>query len=150
MTQSADDTPRVWHSTPLRVPLYEVDLGQAVYHGSYFHLLELGRECFLRDLGYPYKRFMDQSLHLTIVELTCNYRKSLRYDDSIEVRTAVGWWRSRSLGFEQAVYRAKPDGESELCTQASMSMVCVRFTGQPTVIPADFLDLLKAWLQRGR
>jgi len=148
MSQLPTDAPLVWHTTSLRVPLFEVDLGQAVYHGNYFHLLELGRECFLRDLGYPYKHFMDQSMHLTIVELTCNYRKSLRYDDEIEVRTAVSWWRSRSLAFEQAIHRMGASGESELCTQATLNMVCVRFSGQPTVIPRDFLELVKSWLNR--
>jgi acyl-CoA thioester hydrolase len=148
MSQLSADTPLVWHTTSMRIPLFEVDLGQAVYHGNYFHLLELGRESFLRDLGYPYKHFMDQSMHLTIVELTCNYRKSLRYDDAIEVRTAVSWWRSRSLAFEQAVYRTGAAGEPELCTQATLNMVCVRFSGKPTVLPRDFLDLLTQWLNQ--
>lgn len=146
MTQTNPEASLVWHSTSLRIPLFEVDLGQAVYHGNYFHLFELGRESFLRNLGYPYKRFMDQSLHLTIVELTCHYRKSLRYDDSIEVRSAVRWWRSRSLAFEQTITRAGTTGEPELCAQATLNMVCVRFTGQPTVIPKDFLELLQRWV----
>lgn len=145
MPQATSDVPLVWHSTPLRVPLFEVDLGQAVYHGNYFHLLELGRESYLRQVGYPYKQFMDLSMHLTIVEVTCNYRKSLRYDDEIEVRSAVIWWRSRSLGFEQEIYRPGDSGEPELCFKATLSMVCVRFTGQPTVLPKPFLDALKRW-----
>jgi acyl-CoA thioester hydrolase len=148
MVQATPDVTLVWHKTSLRVPLYEVDLGQAVYHGNYFHLLELGRESFLRHLGYPYRRFMDQNMHLTIVELTCNYRKSLRYDDEIEVRTAVRWWRSRSLAFDQAIYRAGPSGEPDLCAGATLNMVCVRFSGQPAAIPKDFLDLLERWVNR--
>lgn len=137
------------HRTPLRVPLFEVDLGQAVYHGNYFHLLELGREAFLRDLGYPYRRFMNQQLHLTIVEASCSYRRPLLYDDSIEVHTAVSWWRSRSLAFAQAIYRIEEPGGMVLCTQATLNMVCVRFSGQPTVLPKDFTDLLQEWVNRG-
>jgi acyl-CoA thioester hydrolase len=148
MSQQSEDAPLIWHTTRLRVPLFEVDLGQAVYHGNYFHLLELGREAFLRDLGYPYKRFMDQSLHLTLVEVTCNYRKSLRYDDEIQVGTAVSWVRSRSLGFEQAIHRPGSGGDLELCTQVTLNMVCVRFSGQPAVIPREFLDLLKRWREQ--
>ena len=79
-TDFGDEAPKVWHKTRLRVPLYEVDLGHAVYHGNYFHLLELAREGFLRDLGYPYRRFMDEQLHLTVVEASCSYWRSLRYD----------------------------------------------------------------------
>lgn len=134
-----------WHTTAVRVPLYEVDLGQAVYHGNYFHLLELGRESFLRDLGYPYRRFMEQQLHLTIVEASCSYRRPLHYDDLLEVRTRVEGWRSRSLVFAQTIYRDEGAAGMALCTEATLKMVCVRFSGQPTLLPTAFVDILKNW-----
>lgn len=144
-----DEPSRRWHRTQLRVPLFEVDLGQAVYHGNYYHLLELGREDFLRDLAYPYRRFMDQRLHLTIVEASCTYRRPLHYDDIIEVQTRVDWWRSRSLAFSQVIYRKEDPEGMVLCTEATLNMVCVRFTGQPTVLPVEFVDILKQWVDRG-
>ena len=137
------ETATPYHRTELRVPLFEVDLGQAVYHGNYFHLLELGREDFLRWLGYPYRSFMDRQLHLTIVELSCAYRKALRYDERIEIHSAVMWWRSRSLAFEQRIYRVADSGDSELCTTATLNMVCVNFSGRPAVLPADFVAMLR-------
>jgi acyl-CoA thioester hydrolase len=140
-----DAAPKVLHKTRLRVPLYEVDLGHAVYHGNYFHLLELAREGFLRDLGYPYRRFMDQQLHLTVVEASCSYRRSLHYDDLIEVHTGVLWWRRRSMAFAQAIYRDEGEQGPALCTRATLNMVCVRFTGQATTLPAEFVALLKEW-----
>lgn len=141
---SKETSPSIWHKAKLRVPLFEVDLGQAVYHGNYFHLFELGREAFLRDLGYPYKRFMEQQMHLTVVEATCSYRRPIHYDDLIEVQTAISGWRTRSLTFLQNVSRS--DGENEvaaLCTSVTFKMVCVRFSGQPTLLPEDFVRLLK-------
>lgn len=134
------------HRTELRVPLFEVDLGQAVYHGNYFHLFELGREDYLRQLGYPYRRLMDQQLHLTIVEVTCAYRKPLHYDELIEIHSAVTWWRSRSLAFQQSIYRPTSGGATELCTSATLNMVCVQFSGRPTVLPPDFVALLQQWI----
>ena len=133
------------HKTLLRVPLYEVDLGHAVYHGNYYHLFELAREEFLRDLGHPYRRFMENQLHLTVVETSCLYRRSLRYDESIEVHTSIKWWRSRSLCFSQSIYRDENEKGLILCTEATLNMVCVRFTGQPTTLPAEFVELLKHW-----
>jgi acyl-CoA thioester hydrolase len=144
-----DEAPRVWHKTRLRVPLYEVDLGHAVYHGNYFHLLELAREGFLRDLGYPYRRFMDIQLHLTVVEASCSYRRSLHYDDLIEVHTGVLGWRRRSMAFAQAIYRDEGEQGPTVCTRATLNMVCVRFTGQPTTLPAEFVALLKEWGKPG-
>lgn len=147
MANLADETvilssPRP-HKTRLRVPLFEVDLGQAVYHGNYFHLFELAREDYLRQLGYPYKRFMDQQLHLTLVEVSCSYRRSLHYDDQIEVATGLLWRRSRSLAFSQEIYRTEKDGRLALCTKATLNMVCVDFTGKPTTLPVEFVDLLE-------
>jgi acyl-CoA thioester hydrolase len=131
-----------WHTVSMRVPLFEVDLGQAVYHGNYYHFLEVGRSELLRDLGYPYSRFMDQQLHLTIVEASCSYRKSLHYDDLIEIRTGIAWCRRRSIGFSQQIWRIAESEPGELCTRADVRMVCVRFSGQPTTLPQDFVDLL--------
>ena len=141
-TATTGQSPIAWHKTRLRIPLFEVDLGQAVYHGNYYHLFELGREDFLRDLGYPYRRFMDQELHLTVVEATCSYRKSLRYDDLIEIASGILWLRSRSLAFCQEIFREEADGELVLCTQATINMVCVSFSGRPTVLPPEFVKLL--------
>lgn len=146
-SKSRHEPSRGWHKTPLRVPLFEVDLGHAVYHGNYFHLLELGREAFLRDLGYPYRRFMEQQLHLTIVEAACSYRRPLLYDDLIEIQTRVDGWRSRSLAFSQAIYRREATEGLVLCTEASLKMVCVRFSGQPTVLPTEFAGLLDEWVR---
>lgn len=139
-----------WHRTPLRVPLFEVDLGQAVYHGNYFHLFELGREAFLRDLGYPYHRFMAQQLHLTLVEASCRYRRPLHYDDLIQIQTRVAGWRSRSLAFSQAIYRQETPETQVLCTEATLKMVCVRFTGEPTLLPPEFVDVLREWMERAK
>jgi acyl-CoA thioester hydrolase len=143
-TAAGEDNPASagWHVTGMRVPLFEVDLGQAVYHGNYFHLFETARGEFLRDIGYPYRRFMDQQLHLTIVEASCSYRKSLRYDDTITIYTGIPWWRRRSLAFSQQIFRVTEGEPGELCTRVELRMVCVRFSGQPTLLPEGFLNLL--------
>ncbi len=138
-----DPSPKVWYKTRLRVPLFEIDLGQAVYHGNYFHLFELGREDFLRNLGYPYRRFMDQQLHLAIVEASCSYRRPVHYDDLIEVHTGINWWRTRSLALSQMIYRDEGEKGLALCTKVTLNMVCVRFSGQSVSLPSEFVDLLK-------
>ena len=138
---ASDSADISYHITGVRVPLFEVDLGQAVYHGNYFHLFEIGREDFLRQIGFPYKEFMNRQLHLTIVESTCAYRKPLHYDDLIEIHTAIAWTRRRSIGFSQIIFREKENGEKELCTRADLNMVCVRFTGKPVVLPEDFMKI---------
>ncbi len=142
--------PEAPHVTTLRIPLYEVDLGQGVYHGNYFHLFELAREAFLRDIGHPYPQLMAQGVHLTIVELSCTYRRPLRYDDRVVIETRVGWIRRRSLNFAQRILRPTADDPAgERCTEAAFNMVCVSFEGRPTALPADFAEGLRGWLSNG-
>ncbi len=148
-SNAQDKAPEVWHKTRMRIPLFEVDIGHAVYHGNYYHLFELAREDFLRELGYSYRQLMDRQLHLTIVEASCNYRKSLRYDDLIEIHTGILWWRTRSLAFSQIIYRCEEEENPVICTKATLNMVCVDFSGQPTVLPVDFVDLLRGWTGNG-
>jgi acyl-CoA thioester hydrolase len=119
-----------------------VDLGQGVYHGNYFHLLELAREEFLRDFGYPYKKFMNQEMHLALVEVSCSYRRALHYDELIDVHTTILWWRRRSLAFSQSIYRKEENGSRVLCTRATLNTVCIHFSGKATRLPEDFLELL--------
>lgn len=138
-----DEAVSNWHKTELRVPLFEVDLGHAVYHGNYFHIFELARESCLRDMGYPYPRFMEQELHLTVVEANCSYRRPLRYDDLIQVHSRIQWWRRRSLAFSQIIYTLEEGNKLVLCTKATLNMVCVRFDGRPSTLPEDFVALLK-------
>jgi acyl-CoA thioester hydrolase len=147
-TTSGNEQRRVLHIARLRVPLFEADLGGGVYHGNYFHLFEIAREEFLRDLDYPYSRFMKQQLHLTVAEVSCTYQRPVFYDDVIEIHTEVPERRIRSLSFLQTIYRQDGDKGIIICTQARMNMVCIRYTGLSSVIPAEFVRLLDERIQR--
>lgn len=147
-TSSGSGQRRVLHVTKIRVPLYEVDLGGGVYHGNYFHLFEIAREDFMRDLGYPYSRFMKQQLHLAVAEISCIYQRPLFYDDMIEIHTEVPERRIRSLSFLHTIYRDDGDRGPAVCTQTRMNMVCIRFTGLSSVIPSEFVSLLDERIQR--
>lgn len=147
-----------YHITSLRVPFFEVDMGQALYHGNYYHLFELGREDLLRKTGFPYREFLNRQLHLTIFESRCKYRKALHYDDEIEIHTGITVLSRRNLSFSQLIYRraeASANGEKkdsagfELCTEGRIDMICVRFSGRPTLLPDDFRLAVEAMLERG-
>ncbi len=148
MTETAPG-PGKYHCSRLRVPLYEVDLGQGVYHGNYFHLLETAREDFLRHIGFPYRSFMDRETHLAVVEIASRYRRPLHYDDRIEIHTGIDTLKRRSLRFRQLIYRAEEGRETVLCNDSQLTMVCVRFSGGATVLPSRFVTCVEAWLGSG-
>lgn len=129
------------HVTIMRVPLFEIDLGQAMYHGSYFHIFEIGRDDFFRTIGFPYKSLMEVGYHLAIAQVTCAYFHGLRYDDEIQIHTGIKEIRSRSLSVIQRI-----DREGTVCTQAEFAMVCVKDRGKPSRIPDDFRTIISPWL----
>lgn len=137
-----------YHVTKLRVPLFEVDLGQAVYHGNYYHLFELAREDFLKEIGFPYREFMNRQLHLAVVEAQCTYRRPLHYDDVIYIHTGIARITSRSLSFSQIVFRETGEGEKEITTSALLQAVCVRFSGGSVQLPEEFRSAVERYHMR--
>ena len=121
------------------IPLFEVDMGQAVYHGNYFHLFELAREALLREIGFGYPELVARQLHLAVVEAHCHYRLPVRYADEIEIVTRVTQVRTRSVHFAQELY-LQPD--NRLATTAILKLVCINFSGKPVALPPELRNLL--------
>ena len=65
----------------------EVDLMQIVWHGHYVKYMEEGREDFGRKFGINYMTIRENGYMAPIVKLTCNYKKTLSYDDRVIVET---------------------------------------------------------------
>ncbi len=59
-----------------------------VHHASYIPWLEVGRTELLRTFGESYRALEAEGLFLVIVKLEVRYRKPVRYDDIVEIRTA--------------------------------------------------------------
>lgn len=121
------------------IPLFEVDMGQAVYHGNYFHLFELAREALLREIGFGYPELVARQLHLAVVEAHCHYRLPVRYADQICIITRVTHLRTRSIHFTQELY-LQPD--NRLATTATLKLVCINFSGKPVALPPELRNLL--------
>jgi YbgC/YbaW family acyl-CoA thioester hydrolase len=110
----------------------------------------------LRKTGFHYREFLNRQLHLTIIESRCKYRKALCYDDQIEIHTGISSLSRRNLSFSQLIYRPAEtsanhetkSSELELCTQIQLNMICLRFTGQTTHLPADFRLAVEAMRKR--
>ena len=135
------------HHFSYRVPLYEIDMGQAVYHGNYFHFFEIAREALLRDLGFSYPELVARQIHLAIVESHCQYRQPVRYDDLIDIYTTIASLKSRSVQFHQQLYFP---ATGKLATEAWITTVSISFTGKPIPLPPELRQKLEILLQKHR
>ena len=109
-------------------------MGQAVYHGNYFHFFELAREALLRDLGFGYPDLVARQMHLAIVEVHCHYRQPVRYDDQIEIYTTIAGLKSRSIQFHQQLFLS---ATGKLATEIRLTTISINFAGKPIPLPPE-------------
>jgi acyl-CoA thioester hydrolase len=71
----------------LRVRYAETDKMGVVYYANYFVWFEVGRTDLLRQSGWNYREMEADGFGLPVIEATCAYRASAKYDDEIDVLT---------------------------------------------------------------
>ncbi|MBN1867796.1 acyl-CoA thioesterase [Candidatus Sumerlaeota bacterium] len=90
----------------VRVTYRDTDQMGFVYYSNYFVYFEMGRTELLRRLGRTYRECEEQGVFLPVLEASCRYLASARYDDLIEIRTRVARWTRAALDFEYECRRA--------------------------------------------
>ena len=57
----------------IRVIYADTDAMGIVYHTNYIKWFEVGRNEYLRELGYPYKRLEENNIWLPVASVECSY-----------------------------------------------------------------------------
>jgi acyl-CoA thioester hydrolase len=94
------------HQTEIRVRFNEADPLGVVWHGHYLRYFEDGREAFGMKYGISYLDFYRQGLAVPIVSVQCDYKKPLRYGQSVIVETRFEPLPAAKLQFHYAVFEA--------------------------------------------
>ncbi len=76
------------HRTEITVRFNEADPLGIVWHGHYVRYFEDAREDFGKVYGISYLDFYRNGLAVPIVTIQCDYKKPLRYGDTIMVETS--------------------------------------------------------------
>ena len=121
----------------LRVRYCECDPMGVAHHSSYVAWLEIGRTELLRECGVSYADLERAGTFLVIVKLDVRYRRPVRYDDLIEVRTM---WRGGSkvkVEHEYQVVVVERGGQKcdEIVAGASTTLACVDGEGKVRLLP---------------
>nr|AUN35640.1 4-hydroxybenzoyl-CoA thioesterase family protein [uncultured bacterium] len=75
------------HTTEFEVKFSEADPLGIVWHGHYIRYFEDGREAFGKEYGVSYLSFYNNGFVIPVVNVQCDYKKSLRYGDTVKVET---------------------------------------------------------------
>ena len=111
-----------------------------VYHGNYAQFFEIGRIDWLRSYGISYKNMEANNVMLPVVNLQCNFKKSVEFDDEITVKTTLKKIPTVKIEFEYEIYNQK----NELLTTGSTVLAFINMkTNKPMRCPDYILDKLQ-------
>ena len=121
----------------LRVRYCECDPMGVAHHSSYVAWLEIGRTELLRDCGVTYAQLEQSGTFLVIVKLDLRYRRPVKYDDLVEVRTHwIGGSRIKiEHSYEVVVVERGGAGVEEVAAAGSTTLACVDGTGKVRELP---------------
>jgi acyl-CoA thioester hydrolase len=129
------------HVFNFRVPLSYIDMGGVIFNGNYLDLYDQARDAYFREIGFSYtKLFIEEKCHLSVVEVNIKYKKPVHYDEVIEIITRVKKIGTKSLIFDQELYKEK---RQKLCNIATSALVCIDSSRTPAVLPEEFVNAIK-------
>ena len=135
-------------TTEVRVRYAETDQMGVVYYANYLVWFEVGRVELLRALGFSYSVLeTEHECILPVVEATCRYRSSARYDDQILIETRPALLRGPVLKFAYRILRKAEEGADPtlLAEGETVHVVCdSQMNKKP--LPAHYAAALRAMM----
>jgi acyl-CoA thioester hydrolase len=94
-------------TTEISVRFNEADPLGIVWHGHYVRYFEDGRESFGKRYGFSYLDCYAHGLAIPVVSIKCDYKKALRYGDTVTVETTFVSKKAAKIFFEYRVVNSK-------------------------------------------
>lgn len=116
-----------------------------VYHANYFVWFEIGRVELMRHLGFDYKQMeLKDDCHLPVVEATCRYRASAKYDDEVRIEPRVKLLRGSLLRF---AYRAVRVEDDKLLAEAETTHIICDSNMTKRPLPERYAAAIRASME---
>jgi acyl-CoA thioester hydrolase len=124
----------------VRVRYAETDQMGVVYYARYFVWFEIGRTDLLRETGWSYREMEADGYLLPVLEASCAYHRSAKYDDELEVRTKGAIVSPVRVQFGYEIFR--PSDNTMLATGKTVHASLDR-TGRPCRLPERVRKMLE-------
>jgi acyl-CoA thioester hydrolase len=121
------------HEVELRVRYQETDAMGLLHHANYLTYFEVGRTELLRASGRAYRQMEEAGLFMVVVEVRCRYRRPVRYDDVLRLRTIVAKVTAAKVEHDYQLYRG-----DQLVAEGHSVLACVDKNGELVRMP-EFL-----------
>lgn len=120
-------------SISLQINYEDTDAGGVVYYGNYLGYMERARNAYLRSLGYPLSRLVEEHRILFVVtQAGIKYLSLARLDDELQVTLEITKISGARIIFAHQVLRGEMclvDGEISLATVNSETFKPCRVPG---------------------
>jgi acyl-CoA thioester hydrolase len=93
--------------TEVTVRFNEADPLGIVWHGHYLRYFEDGREAFGKKYGVTYLDFYHQGYAVPVVSVQCEYKRPLRYGNSVIVEATLVNTSAAKMLFEYKMFDAE-------------------------------------------
>jgi len=122
----------------IRVPFYDVDSMEVVWHGNYIKYFEEARCVFLDKIGYNYEAMRASGYAWPVVDIRVKYVKPLRFNQHVVVSVEMSEWENR-LRLEYRIFDA---ATKEKLSQGYSIQVAVDMSNHELqfILPAVFRD----------
>lgn len=131
-------------STPYKIPFYDVDAYQVVWHGHYPKYWEVARCHLLQEIGIPYDEMQKNGYSFPVVEMHVKYIKPLVFGQCVEFSATLVEWQNRL----KITYLVKDVNSGEICTKGSTKQIAVSMADKVTqfVSPTFLTEKVATWL----
>lgn len=127
--------------TEVIVRFNEADPLGIVWHGHYIRYFEDGRESFGKKYGISYLDFYHQGLAVPVVSVQCDFKKPLRYGDTVLVETTLINSAAAKLRFEYKIYESR--SKALVATGSSIQVFVDAKTFELQLTVPDFFEAWK-------
>ena len=110
------------------VHYYETDQMGIVHHSNYIRWMEEARSDYLEKVGYSYVRLEAAGIVSPVVSVSCDYKVSCRFGDTVEVRLKLTGYTGVRCDVEYEMYRL---GDGTLCAVGRSQHCFIDKAGRP-------------------
>jgi|GEM_PF-224922 len=122
-----------------KIYYHDTDAGGVVYYANYLKYFEEGRTQYFETKGIFTEELLKEGIAFVVAKAEIEYKKPVRYKESIDIITGIEEIRNSSVVFYQEVFKGK-----NLCCRARIVVVCVNKNMKPIRIPEQIKKLWRA------
>ncbi len=125
---------------PVEIRFSDTDANGHVFFGNYFTLFDTAFLKYLKIIGYPFERFLENDLNFYYVEAKSQYQSPIKFDDELFIKVWADHLGKTSFTIKfEAVNKTS---ESLAALGHIVAVVVDQKTEKPSKIPEEFIKAL--------